>query len=73
MPTPEAPFAPWEGWTIHPDAIHDQADVVVVECRYTGKNKPTDKPCLVWTLENGKVTRFHQYLGTARLQDVMRR
>jgi ketosteroid isomerase-like protein len=68
----------WEGWTIHPDAIHDLADVVVVECRYTGKYKPTDKPmdvqvCHVWTLESGKVTRFHQYLDTARLQDVMRR
>ena len=27
--------------------------------------------CHVWTLSNGKVTRFQQYVDTAQLFDVM--
>jgi ketosteroid isomerase-like protein len=45
--------------------------------KYTGTYKPTGKSmdtqvCHVWDVKNGKVTRFQQYVDTAKLQDVMR-
>jgi len=66
----------WDGFTVHPKAFHDAGDVVVVEARYTGTNKETGKSmdaqvCHVWTLADGKITKFQQYVDTAQLQDVM--
>jgi uncharacterized protein len=48
-----------------------------VEGRYTGKYKPTAKTmdtqvCHVFDIRDGKVTRFQQYVDTAKLQNVMR-
>ena len=65
----------WEGFTVHPGTFHDAGDVVVVEARYTGTYKATGKPmdaqvCHVWTIADGKVTKFQQYLDTAKMQDV---
>ena len=37
----------------------------------TGKSMDT-QACHVWDLKDGKVTRFQQYVDTAKLQDVMR-
>jgi len=68
----------WEGWTIGVEKTIETADAVVVEGRYTGLYKPTRRQmdvqvCHVWRFRGGKVASFHQYLDTARLQDVMGR
>jgi ketosteroid isomerase-like protein len=67
----------WDGWTISFDELLDMGEAVVVECRYGGIYKPTGKRmnvqvCHVWRFANGKIRSFHQYLDTARLQEVMR-
>jgi ketosteroid isomerase-like protein len=68
----------WDGWTIGVDETIENAETVVVEGRYSGLYKPTGRPmdvqvCHVWRFRDGKVASFHQYLDTARLQDVMGR
>ncbi len=66
----------WDGFTVHPKAFHDAGDSVIVEGRYTGTFKPTGKSmdtqvCHVWDIKDGKVTRFQQYVDTAKLHAVM--
>lgn len=66
----------WDGFTVHPKTFYDAGDQVIVECRYTGTFKGTGKPidaqvCHVWTVKDGKVTKFQQYVDTAKLRDVM--
>lgn len=66
----------WDGFTVHPEAFHDAGDSVVVEGRYTGEFKGTGQSldvqfCHVWSLKDGKITKFQQYVDTAKLQDVM--
>jgi len=64
----------FEGFAVQMDDIVDGGDRVVAMGRYTGTWKSTGKPldvqaAHVWTIENGKVVRFQQYidtLGTAR-------
>jgi ketosteroid isomerase-like protein len=66
----------WDGFTVHPKLFHDAGDSVIVEARYSGKFKATGNSmdtqvCHVWDVEDGKVTRFQQYVDTAKLHDVM--
>lgn len=66
----------WDGFTVHPQAFHDAGDSVVVEARYSGTYKATGKSmdaqvCHVWDVEGGKLTRFQQYVDTAKIRDVM--
>jgi ketosteroid isomerase-like protein len=68
----------WDRWSVVPDEVLDMGDAVVVECRYAGIYKPTGKTldvqaCHVWRVRDGKIRSFHQYLDTARLQEVMGR
>jgi uncharacterized protein len=68
----------WEGWTVTPAAFLQGDDFVVVECRYHGVYTPTRKVmdvqvCHVWRFASGKIASFHQYLDTARLQEIMGR
>ena len=68
--------AEWDGFTVHPRAFHGAGDTVVVEGRYTGTYKATGKRldaqmCHVWDVKDGKVTRFQQYVDTAKLHDVL--
>jgi ketosteroid isomerase-like protein len=68
--------ADWDGFMVHPNSFHDAGDVVVVEARYSGTHNETGKKldaqvCHVWTLKDGKVSRFQQYVDTAHLQEVM--
>lgn len=68
----------WERWSVVPGEVIETADAVVIECRYAGTYKPTGLPldvqvCHVWRFRDGKVRSFHQYVDTARLQDVMGR
>lgn len=63
-------------FTVHPRSFHDAGDSVIVECRYTGRVKATGKimdtqVCHVWDVKDGKLTRFQQYVDTAKLRDVM--
>lgn len=67
----------WQGWSVAIDQIVETTNAVVVECRYGGLYKPTGQTldvqvCHVWRFgDTGKVTSFHQYVDTARLQQVM--
>jgi ketosteroid isomerase-like protein len=66
----------WDGFTVNPNRFHDAGETIVAEGRYTGSYKPTGKAmdtqfCHVWTLKGGKLTRFQQYLDTAKVQEVM--
>ena len=66
----------WDGFTVHPKLFHDAGDSVIVEARYSGTFKATGNSmdtqvCHVWDVEDGKVTRFQQYVDTAKLHDVM--
>jgi ketosteroid isomerase-like protein len=68
--------AEWDGFTVHPGAFHAAGDSVVVEARYSGTYRATGKSldaqvCHVWDVEAGKVTRFQQYVDTAKLRAVM--
>ena len=66
----------WDGFAVHPNSFYDAGDVVVVEARYSGTHNETGKEldaqvCHVWTLKDGKVTKFQQYVDTAHLSEVM--
>jgi ketosteroid isomerase-like protein len=66
----------WDGFAVHPKIFHAAGDSVIVEARYTGTFKPTGRSmdaqvCHVWDVTDGKVTRFQQYVDTAKLQDTM--
>jgi hypothetical protein len=68
--------ADFDGFTVHAKAFHDAGEVVVVEGRYTGTHKKTGRPldaqiCHVWTIRNGRIAKFQQYLDTAQLRHVM--
>jgi ketosteroid isomerase-like protein len=68
--------AEWDGFSVHPKSFHGAGDSVIVEARYSGRYKATGKSmdtqaCHVWDVKDGKVTRFQQYVDTAKLQDVM--
>ena len=68
--------AEWDSFTVHPKSFHNAGNSVIVEARYTGTYKATGKSmdtqvCHVWDVKDGKVTRFQQYVDTAKLQDVM--
>ena len=61
---------------MNPKQFHDAGDTVVVEGRYTGTYKATGKSLdaqvtHIWSLRDGKVTSFQQYVDTAQLQEVM--
>jgi ketosteroid isomerase-like protein len=66
----------WDGFAVHPKSFYGAGNTVIVEGRYSGSFKPTGKRmdtqfCHIWDIKNGKVTRFQQYVDTAKLQDVM--
>jgi ketosteroid isomerase-like protein len=66
----------WDGFAVHTKTFYDAGDDVIVEARYTGTYKATGKSidaqvCHVWSVKDGKLARFQQYVDTAKLQDVM--
>ena len=65
----------WQDFKVHQVTLHDAGDVIAAEIRYTGTFKATGatldaQGCHIWTVRSGKITRFHQYVDTARLQRV---
>jgi ketosteroid isomerase-like protein len=68
--------AEWDGFSVHTRSFHNAGSSVIVEARYSGTYKANGRNmgaqvCHVWDVEDGKVTRFQQYVDTAKLQDVM--
>jgi hypothetical protein len=66
----------WASFTVHPARFHDAGAVVAVEGRYIAGHSRSGRTldcqfCHVWTLDDGKVTKFQQYTDTAQFQDVM--
>ena len=66
----------WEGFGVHPHTYHDAGNVVIVEARYSGKSTKTGielhtQVCHLWTLKDGKITKFQQYVNTAEMQAAM--
>lgn len=66
----------WDGFTVSPKSFYDAGDSVIVEVRYSGTYKASGKSmdaqvCHVWDVKDGKVTRFQQYVDTAKLRDTM--
>lgn len=67
----------WQDWKMNVHDIISSDDALLVEGRYTGLYIPTGKAmdvqvCHVWRFTDGKVSSFHQYLDSAKLQDAMR-
>lgn len=68
--------AEWDGFAVIPKSFHAAGNSVIVEARYTGTYKATGRSmdaqvCHVWDVNDGRITRFQQYVDTAKLQDVM--
>jgi uncharacterized protein len=66
----------WEDFKFHPKTFHGAGDSVIVEGRYNGTYKATGKSmdaqaCHIWDVKDGKLTRFQQYVDTAKLRDVV--
>jgi uncharacterized protein len=66
----------WTGFAVHPESFRGAGDSVIVEARYSGTFNATGKNidaqvCHIWDVKDGKVTKFQQYVDTAKLQDVM--
>jgi ketosteroid isomerase-like protein len=64
----------WNGFSVTPHEFIDGGDDVVVLARYGGVHKGTGKPidsevAHVWTVRDGKATRFIQYADTADWQN----
>jgi ketosteroid isomerase-like protein len=55
-----------------PARFHDAGDTVVVEGRYSGGGGLDAQFCHLWTVANGRITRYQQYTDTAQIKAVMR-
>jgi ketosteroid isomerase-like protein len=69
--------AEWDGFSVPPKSFYGAGDSVIVEGRYSGRYKATGRTidaqvCHVWDIKDGKVTRFQQYVDTAKLHDAMK-
>lgn len=63
----------WEDFSAVPLAVHEAGETVVVEGRYHGTYRESGRRldaqfCHVWTLREGKVQVFQQYVDTAQLR-----
>lgn len=69
--------ADWEYWTISDQVYHvTQEAMVIVTARYNAKHKLTGKVIRaqvthMWTLKDGKITRFQQYADTLQVTQAM--
>ena len=66
----------WHNFTVIPDAILDAGDQVVTLGTYSATYKKTGKSVKaqmvhVWTLANGKVTKFQQYTDTKQFAEAI--
>ncbi|HUE96713.1 MAG TPA: nuclear transport factor 2 family protein [Longimicrobiaceae bacterium] len=68
----------WDGFQVRPETFVSEGNHVVALGRYRGTYKATTRPLNaqfvhVWTIEDGKVTRFQQYTDTAQFTRVTQR
>ncbi|MGZ8492532.1 MAG: nuclear transport factor 2 family protein [Gemmatirosa sp.] len=61
----------WDGFSVNPETLLQDGDVVVAIGRYRGTFRATGRAldaqfAHVWTLRDGRVTRFQQYTDTAQ-------
>jgi len=68
--------AEWDGFTVHPKSFYDAGDSIIVEGRYTASYKATGKSinaqfCHIWNVRDGRLSKFQQYVDTAKLQEAM--
>jgi uncharacterized protein len=69
--------ADWEYWTITDQVYHvTQEAMVIVTARYNAKHKITGKVIRaqvthMWTLKDGRITRFQQYADTLQVTQAM--
>jgi uncharacterized protein len=67
----------WEYWTITDNEYHETLEgMVIVTARYNGKHRITGKVIRaqathMWTLKDGKITRFQQYADTLQVTNAM--
>ena len=66
----------WDGFRADPEQFIDGGDEVVVLGRYTACAKATGKPLEVpfvhvWTIRDGRVVRFRQFLDTAGWNEAL--
>ncbi|KUO54235.1 MAG: hypothetical protein APF78_01525 [Sphingomonadales bacterium BRH_c3] len=66
----------WDDFSVHMDDIIDGGDRVVALGRYKATHKRSGMPldvqaAHVWTVENGKVVRFQQYIDTLGTAQAM--
>lgn len=67
----------WTEFRVSPQEFITEDDTVVVLGRYAGKFTATGRPLdaqfvHVWTLSNGKITKFQQYADTLQFDRVAR-
>ena len=65
----------WEGFTVTPEKLVGEGDTVIAVGRYSGTFRETRRAldaqfAHVWTVEDGRVTRFQQYTDTAQFARV---
>lgn len=63
----------WDGFTVGPETLLQDGDTVVALGRYRGTFRSTGRPVdaqfvHVWTVRDGRVTRFQQYTDTAQFE-----
>ena len=69
--------AEFDGFEILPTRFLGDGDTVIMEGRYRARShhttgKPLDAEVVhVWDLREGRIVRFHQYVDTRQLADVM--
>ena len=66
----------FDSFGVEPEIIHDAGTTVIVEGRYRADAAGTDETldaqvCHVWTMRDGKLTRFQQYTDTRQFAEVM--
>jgi len=67
----------WDGYTVKANEFIDAGDRIVVLGKYSGTYKATGKSfeadfAHVWTVRDGKATKFVQYADTAIVQEAVR-
>jgi ketosteroid isomerase-like protein len=71
--------ADWEYWTITDQVYHVTLEaMVIVTARYNAKHRITGKVIRaqvthMWTLKDGKITRFNQYADTLQVTKAMQK
>jgi uncharacterized protein len=69
--------ADWDGFRVDVTDLHEAGDTVVAQLRYSGTFRANRRAldaqgCHVWTLRDGRIMAFQQYVDTQQLQVVMR-